>query len=123
MNDGRSSGLWIDPIQRPVYREFGEHDDLLDRQCGAALQAAEFAGEVAGHGTGAGQRFVGVGQQGFGVDAGVDQEHLAGLMRLSGLRGEVEIDSALDGFAVFRQVFNPNGVNGWWCGFVGWIGY
>ena len=61
INDVALSGLWIDPVQRAVYRQFGEHDDLLDRQCVAALQAAEFAGEVAGHGTGAGQRFVGVG--------------------------------------------------------------
>jgi hypothetical protein len=26
----RTSGLWVDSIQRSVYRQFGEHDDLLD---------------------------------------------------------------------------------------------
>jgi hypothetical protein len=34
------SGLRVHPIQRPVDRQLGEHDDLLNRQRGAALRAA-----------------------------------------------------------------------------------
>ena len=43
------SGLGINPIQCPVYRQFGKHDDLRDGQRRAALRAAELIGEIAGH--------------------------------------------------------------------------
>jgi hypothetical protein len=41
--------LWINPVQRPVYRELGKHDDLLDRQRRTALRTTELISQITGH--------------------------------------------------------------------------
>ncbi len=46
MNDTAVSSLWINPIQRPVHRQLGQHDDLLDRQCRMTLGPAKLIGKV-----------------------------------------------------------------------------
>jgi len=64
-----------------------------------------------------------VGEQAFGVDAGVDEEHGARLSGFGGFRAEVEIEGAFDGFAVFGEVFGADGGFEWGNGFGGWIWY
>jgi hypothetical protein len=121
-NDDAVSGLRINPIQRAVYRQFGEHDDLLDSQRGAALKAAQFAGEITGKGTGGGQRFVGVGEQRFSVDVRDEHEHRAGAVGFWAFRAEVEIESAFYRFTVFDEIFGAGGFGLRDGGFVGWVG-
>ena len=36
-------------IQRAIHRQFGEHDDLLDRQNRSSLREFDVGGDVAGH--------------------------------------------------------------------------
>ena len=36
-------------IQRPIHGQFGEHDDLLDRQNRSSLREFDVGGDVAGH--------------------------------------------------------------------------
>ena len=48
MNDNEVSGLRINPIQRPVNRQFGQHDDLLNRQRRITLGPAQLIGKVTG---------------------------------------------------------------------------
>ena len=47
-NDNAVSGLWINPIQRPIHRQLGQHDDLLNRQRRIALGPAQLIGKVTG---------------------------------------------------------------------------
>ncbi|MNN72600.1 hypothetical protein D3C81_1886540 [compost metagenome] len=63
-----------------------------------------------------------MGEQAFGVDAGVDEEHGARLSGFGGFGAKVEIEGAFDGFAVFCQVFGADGSFEWGGGFGGWVG-
>ncbi len=47
-------------IQHAVHGQFGEHDDLLDRQNRAPLRQVDVGGDVAGHEAGIGELFSGV---------------------------------------------------------------
>ena len=45
-NDNAVSGLRINPIQRPIHRQLGQHDDLLNRQRRIALRPAQLIGKI-----------------------------------------------------------------------------
>ncbi|VVM70079.1 hypothetical protein PS655_01761 [Pseudomonas fluorescens] len=47
-NDNAVSGLRINPIQRPIHRQLGQHDDLLNRQRRIPLGPAQLIGKVTG---------------------------------------------------------------------------
>ncbi len=47
-NDNAVSVLRINPIQRPINRQLGQHDDLLNRQRRIALRPAQLIGKVTG---------------------------------------------------------------------------
>ena len=47
-NDNAVSGLRVNPIQRPIHRQLGQHDDLLNRQRRIALGPAQLIGKVTG---------------------------------------------------------------------------
>lgn len=86
-------------IQCAVHREFGEHDDLLDRQNRASLRQFDVGGNVAGHEAGLGQGFAGVDQQAFVVLIGGDLEHGAGFVEAQGegVGFEVVVEGAFGG--------------------------
>jgi len=46
--DNAVSGLRINPIQRPIHRQLGQHNDLLNRQRRIALRPAQVIGKVTG---------------------------------------------------------------------------
>jgi len=67
----------VEVIQRPVYQQFAQQGQLLNRQRHIAARAFKFGGEVGGHDVERGQGFTGVTEQGFGVDIRDDRENVA----------------------------------------------
>lgn len=47
-NDKTVSGLRINPIQRPIHRQLGQHNDLLNRQRRITLGPTQLIGKVTG---------------------------------------------------------------------------
>jgi len=114
--------LQLQIIQRPIHRQFTQHDQLRNAQQHMSLRAVHQPGEVSGHGFGASQGFRGIGQQFFAVDAGGDEVTSVGFEhRFSGeQRIEVVIEGAFGGFVECLGVEGLVGRGG--CRFrVGWV--
>ncbi len=90
-------------IQHAIHGQFGEHDDLLDRQDRAALWQVDVGGDVAGHQAGLGQGFAGMDQQAFAVLMGGDLEQGAGFVEAQGqgVGFEVMVEGAVGGVVEF----------------------
>jgi len=105
-------------IEHSVHRQFGENDDLLNRQNRAPLRQVDVGGNVAGHQAGLGQGFAGMDQQAFAVLFGGNLEHRAGFVKAQGqgVGFEVVVEGAFGGFVEFLRIggFVGRGVVGFW---------
>ena len=100
----RLSALWIDVIQRPIHRQFAQHDDLRNTQQGISARPLHLIRQIHGHDIGWCQRLASMAQQGFGIELRVDDEHGAGCARGGfdvGSQVEVVIEGAVGGFVEF----------------------
>ncbi len=74
--------LQLQIIQHPIHRQLPEHDQLRNPQQHMPLRRVEHPREIIGHDLGRGQRFAGIGQQFFAVDAGGDFVDGVGLIKV-----------------------------------------
>jgi hypothetical protein len=63
-----------------------------------------------------------MGEQAFGIDFRMDEEHRGGLVGFRRFGAEVEIEGAFDGLAVFDEVVGADSFFERGRGFGGWVG-
>ena len=98
---------WIDVVQRPIYQQFAQLNDLLNTKCNMSRRSLKVECQDVDHRVGRGQAFAEVGEQTFSVDAVDDGEELTrwpigfgvGFLRL-----QIEIQRPIGGLLDFLWI-------------------